>query len=124
VVKFEEYHEDVRSMQKKLKFKGKYKEALISGRKKTTLRLSTELKPGDIVILEAGEEELGEAVIERVLDIRIEELTDKHAAEDGFSSKAELLRELKSIYGSSVLREGTRLKLIKFELRKGEVGEK
>lgn len=110
-------------MTKRLKFREKYKEGILSGRKRTTLRRETKLKPGDKVVIEAGEERIGEAVIEDVSEIRVEELTEEHAREDGFSSLEELLRELKSIYGSEVLRSGTRLKLIKFDMRSQEESE-
>ncbi len=110
--------------QKRLKFRGKYKGRILSGEKKTTLRMRTGLRPGDRVIVEAGKEEIGEAVIREVSDVRVEDLTDEHAREDGFSSLEELLRELKSIYGEEVLRKGTKLKLIKFDVRSRSEGEK
>ncbi len=99
-----------------MKFKGKYREKLLSGRKKSTIRRGTSLRPGDKVIIESGEESLGEALIKEVSDVRVEELTDEHAREDGFSNLKELLEELSSIYGSRILRKGTKLKLIKFDM--------
>ncbi len=109
---------------KKLKFRGKYKGRILSGEKRTTLRRETKLKPGDRVVVEAGEEEIGEAVIREISEIKVEELTDEHAREDGFSNLEELLRELSSIYGKEVLSKGTRLKLIKFDMRPKVEGEK
>ncbi len=111
-------------MTKKLKFKGKYKEKILSGKKKITIRRETSLKPGDKVLIESGEEEIGEAVIKEVLNIRVEDLTDEHAREDGFSNLKELLGELRSIYGKQVLKRGTRLKLIRFDMESKRDDEK
>ncbi len=107
-------------MIKKLKFKGKYKESILSGKKRTTIRRETKLKPGDRVVIESGEEAIGEALIKEVLSIKVEELTDEHAREDGFSNLGELLGELRSIYGNQVLKRGTRLKLIRFDMESKE----
>ena len=106
-------------MPKDLKFRERYKEALLSGRKRTTLRRDTKLKPGDRVTVRAGNERIGEALITEVEDIAVEELTDHHAKEDGFTNLEELLRELKSIYGRDVLKKGTKLKLIRFRMERG-----
>ena len=48
---------------KQLNFKKEYKEILLSGRKMTTIRMSTDLKPGDIVELIAGGESCGYAKV-------------------------------------------------------------
>ncbi len=101
-------------MVKRLKFRKKYKEAIISERKTTTIRLETKLKPGDVVDLIVGEENLGKAEVKDVKEATIEGLTDEHAKRDGFSSKEELLRELYSIYGK--LKSDTKVKIIEFNL--------
>jgi hypothetical protein len=99
---------------KVLKFKGKYKDWIISGRKKSTIRMETSLNPGDLVCLEAGEERIGEAIIREVRELSLEEIDDDLAREDGFKSVDDLINELISIYGDEIFNR--RLKLIKFDL--------
>ncbi|MDW8036317.1 MAG: ASCH domain-containing protein [Candidatus Korarchaeum sp.] len=108
-----------------LRFKIKYKDAIASGRKKATLRMESDLKPGDLVTIEIGRERLGEALVKCVEEVRVDDLSDELAREDGFESLRELLIELKSIYGDKALRSGTKFKLIRLELRggKGELSE-
>lgn len=109
---------------KKLRFRGKYREKILEGIKRTTLRRETMLKPGDKVLVEVGNEKIGEALIREVRELYVEELTERHAKEDGFPSLDKLLRELKSIYGEEVLRKGTKLKLIRFDMVSKYEGEK
>jgi len=99
---------------KVLKFKGKYKDLIISGRKRSTIRMETILNPGDLVYLEAGEERIGEAIIREVRELSLEELDDYLAREDGFQSVEDLINELASIYGDEIFNR--RLKMIKFDL--------
>ncbi len=99
---------------KVLKFKGKYKDSIISGRKRSTIRMETILNPGDLVYLEAGEERIGEAIIREVRELSLEELDDYLAREDGFQSVEDLINELASIYGDEIFNR--RLKMIKFDL--------
>lgn len=98
-----------------LKFKKKYREMIISGRKRATLRKEADFDLGDIVILEVGGERIGEAVIKGVEEVSVEELNDEIAREDGFENLHELLEELRSIYGEEILAGGVKLKLIRFE---------
>jgi hypothetical protein len=99
---------------KVLKFKGKYKDWIISGRKRSTIRMETSLNPGDLVYLEAGEERIGEAIIREVRELSLEEIDDDLAREDGFKSVDDLINELISIYGDEIFNR--RLKLIRFDL--------
>lgn len=108
---------------KKLRFRSKYRDKILEGKKRTTLRRETKLKPGDRVLVEVGNEQIGEALIREVFEVKVEELTDHHAREDGFSSLDELFKELKSIYGKDVLRKGTKLKLIRFDMKPEYEGE-
>lgn len=102
-----------------LKFKRKYREAIVSGRKRTTIRRESDLKPGELVVVEVGEERIGEALIKCVDEVDFNELSEELAREDGFESLSELLRELRSIYGDDALRNGVKFKLIRFELLEG-----
>ncbi len=99
---------------KVLRFKGKYKDLIISGRKRSTIRMETSLNSGDLVYLEAGEERIGEAIVREVRELSLEELDDDLAREDGFQSVKDLIDELTSIYGDEIFYR--RLKLIKFDL--------
>jgi hypothetical protein len=99
---------------KVLKFKGKYKSWIISGRKRSTIRMETNLNPGDLVYLEAGEERIGEAIIREVRELSLGEIDDDLAREDGFQSVDDLIDELISIYGDEIF--NMRLKLIRFDL--------
>jgi len=83
---------------KQLNFKKEYKEILLSGRKMTTIRMSTDLKPGDIVELIAGGESCGYAKVKSITKKRVSELSRKDAIKDGFKSVKELFKTLKKYY--------------------------
>ncbi|CAD5244784.1 ASCH domain-containing protein [Thermococcus camini] len=83
-----------------LEFDGRYAEAILSGRKRATVRLGRRpnLKPGDEVLIHSGGYAIGKAVIERIESKTVGELTDEDAFLDGFSSREELIKALKSHY--------------------------
>ncbi|AEK73838.1 hypothetical protein GQS_09720 [Thermococcus sp. 4557] len=83
-----------------LEFDGRYADAILGGRKRATVRLGRRpnLEPGDEVLLHSGGYAIGKAVIERVESKTVGELTDEDAFLDGFSSREELIRALKSHY--------------------------
>ena len=83
-----------------LEFDGRYAEAILSGRKRATVRLGRRpsLREGDVVLLHSGGYALGKAVIERVESKTVGELTDEDAFLDGFSSREELIKALKTHY--------------------------
>jgi len=83
---------------KQLNFKKEYKEILLSGRKMTTIRMNTDLKPGDIVELIAGGESCGYAKVKNIIRKRVSELSRKDAVRDGFKSVKELFKTLKKYY--------------------------
>ncbi|ASJ10439.1 ASCH domain-containing protein [Thermococcus sp. P6] len=85
---------------KHLEFDGRYAEAILSGRKRATVRLGRRprLKPGEEVLIHAGGYVLGKAIVERVEERRVGELTDEDAFLDGFSSREELIEALRSHY--------------------------
>ena len=101
-------------MPKHLTFDGEFKEALLSGRKTKTLRrFKPKVQPGDIVFVHSGGYVLGKARIKDVRPIRLSEIDDELAKQEGFESKEELLRKLKEIYPD--LSENDVLWLIDFE---------
>ncbi|ASI99651.1 ASCH domain-containing protein [Thermococcus celer] len=83
-----------------LEFDGRYAEAILRGKKRATVRLGRRpnLNPGDTVLIHAGGYALGRAVVEKVEDKRVGELTDEDAILDGFPSREELINALKSHY--------------------------
>jgi len=99
---------------KKLKFRKRYAQKILSGEKVTTIRLETDLRPGDEVLIVAGDEPVAKAVIKSVVSKRVSELTDEDAVRDGFTRKKDLMRALRSIYGE--IGEGDEVKIVEFEL--------
>jgi len=83
---------------KQLNFKKEYKHILQTGRKITTIRMRTDLKPGDIVELIAGGESCGYARVKSITRKRVSELSKKDAIKDGFKNIRELLKTLKKYY--------------------------
>ena len=100
---------------KKLIFKQIYGEDILEGRKTSTIRLTSNLKKGDIVEIRAGMIKLGTAIIENVEVKEVKDLTDEDARVDGFKDRNELIKELKKIYGKRI-DETTEVKLIRFKL--------
>ncbi len=97
---------------KHLEFKGKYREALLSGRKKATVRVRTNLKKGDTVLVHSGGEIIGEARILEVVKKKVKELDKEDAMLDGFNTVEELRSELLQHYGTLP----DEVYVIKFEL--------
>ncbi|RLI20221.1 ASCH domain-containing protein [Candidatus Bathyarchaeota archaeon] len=98
---------------KQLNFKREYMQILKSGRKITTIRMRTDLKPGDIVELIAGGESCGYAKIKSITKKKVSELTKKDALKDGFKSKKELIETLKKYY--SEITPESYINIISFE---------
>lgn len=103
---------------KLLNFKKEYKDKLISGRKRSTIRLRTNLKEGDEVEIFSGGFKIGVARIVSVRSKSISELTDEDARKDGFRNKHELLKALRKHYGE--LKSDERVHIIGFEVASKE----
>ncbi|RLI30216.1 MAG: hypothetical protein DRO46_01005 [Candidatus Hecatellales archaeon] len=84
---------------KPLNFSKEYKQKILSGEKRSTIRLRTSLKLGEIVEVNVGGEKIGTAQIVKVERKRLEQLTDNDARQDGFRNVKELLRALRKHYG-------------------------
>lgn len=106
----------MRFVRKTLVFKKEYGRSIILGKKTTTIRLSSNVKKGDIVDVRVGDVHVGRAIIESVTVKKVSELTDSDARDDGFRSKEDLLNELRKIYGKQRITDDTEVKLIKFRL--------
>ncbi|WP_457549833.1 ASCH domain-containing protein [Archaeoglobus sp.] len=84
---------------KHLEFKDKYKELLLSGRKKATIRLQCYVREGDEVFVHCGGKIIGTAKIKKVEERSLEDVDEELAKADGFNSKEELINEIKKLYG-------------------------
>ncbi|MEM4831754.1 MAG: ASCH domain-containing protein [Sulfolobales archaeon] len=100
---------------KRLIFREAYGDSIALGVKVATVRLNSSVKVGEIVDIFAGRSYLGSAVITGVEVKKVSQLTDEDARLDGFRSREELVRELRSIYGRS-LTDSTEVKVIRFKL--------
>ncbi|HEX54747.1 MAG: ASCH domain-containing protein [Candidatus Altiarchaeales archaeon] len=85
---------------KRLNFRKRYKDKILSGMKKATIRLGRVKKYGigDVVDIYAGDEKISSAVISKIRYLKFKELTREDVMKDGFKSKSELKRALKKIY--------------------------
>ncbi len=98
---------------KRLNFDSEYLELLVNGEKRSTIRLKTRLRPGDLVDVYAGESYVGIAKILEVRSKKMSELNDRDARVDGFKSLKELKKALKKHYG--YIPDNTRLSIIYFK---------
>ncbi|MBO8181789.1 MAG: ASCH domain-containing protein [Archaeoglobus sp.] len=100
---------------KAINFDAKFVEQIKEGKKKTTVRKGIKIyERGEIVALTSNGEFFGRARIIKVLVKRISELTEGDAKLDGFSSKEELMKELKRIYGE--IKDKDLVSIIHFEV--------
>ncbi len=101
---------------KNLKFDGRYRQLILSGKKRATIRLGrVNLAPGDEILLHSGGYVLGRAVIKKVEEKDISELTDEDAKKDGFKTRDELLDALRRHYGG--IKPNTKVTIVEFELK-------
>jgi len=85
---------------RKLKFKPEYLTQLITGRKKTTIRMERKYTLGETVyIADTNGRIYGKAVVDNIVEKELSRLTEEDAIVDGFNSLDELLRALGEIYG-------------------------
>ncbi|RLF86800.1 ASCH domain-containing protein [Thermococci archaeon] len=100
-----------------LKFDGKYKDLLLSGKKRATIRVGkVNLKSGDEVLIHSGGYVIGKAKIRKVEKKRVSELTEEDAIMDGFKNKEELLDALKEHYKN--IKSDTEVTVVEFEFTK------
>jgi len=89
----------VKFLGRHLMVKGRFADLILSGRKKTTIRLGHVIPRYEEVIVHGHGRPLCKVRIRRVTYKRVKELTDDDALKDGFNGLAELLRALKETYG-------------------------
>lgn len=83
-----------RNRLKHLEFDGKFREKIVTGKKRVTIRKRTKLKPGDFVFVHCGGKIIGKAKIISVKRRKLEELTDQEAKLDGFEDRSDLIQKL------------------------------
>ncbi|WP_461865382.1 ASCH domain-containing protein [Thermococcus sp.] len=101
---------------KNLKFNGRYKELILNGKKRATIRVrKVNLTPGDEILLHSGGYVLGRALIKKVEEKSLSELTDEDAQKDGFKTRNELINALKKHYKN--INPDTKVTVVEFELK-------
>ena len=100
---------------KAINFDEKFVEKIRDGKKKTTIRKGIKIyNRGEVVDLTSDGKIFGKGKVIKVLVKRISELTEKDARLDGFSTKEELIKELRRIYGK--IEEKDLVSIIHFEI--------
>ncbi len=79
--------------------KGKYVEAILSGRKRATIRVGIVKPKYNELIIHGGGKPVAKVRITNIVYKKVRDLTDHDAKLDGFNSREELLRELERVYG-------------------------
>lgn len=102
---------------KKLIFKFDYAGKILTGEKKSTIRLSTDLKEGDTVEVFAGCIRVGRAIIKKVYRKRLEDLNEEEIKMDSFKTKEDLYKALTKIYGSKKINSNPYIYIIEFQLQ-------
>jgi len=102
---------------KKLRFRDEYIPLILTGRKRSTIRLEKKkFKVGDTVYLASLSTGriFGKAKITGITKKTVAELSDEDAKRDGFKDKISLIETLKSIYGN--IPEDTSVYIIEFKV--------
>jgi len=85
---------------RKMKFKPEYLKLLVSGRKRSTIRLDKKYREGEVVyITDTNGRIYGKARIKRIQEKTIRSLNSADAIIDGFEDVRELREALYDIYG-------------------------
>ena len=103
-----------RSLGRYLSFRKEYIKPILSGKKKTTIRLGIVTPRHSRVYLESEGKVYGELSIESTEYVKFSELTEKDAACDGFETLNDLKKALESIYNR--LRDDDWLTVIHFDV--------
>ena len=103
-------------LRKRLVFKLQFAESILSGEKKSTIRVKTNFRVNDIVDIYVGSARVGKAIIRKIVRKKISELNDHDARKDGFKSREDLVRELSKLYGRGIVSRDIDVYIIEFEL--------
>jgi len=97
--------------------KGRFVDLILSGKKRSTIRLGKVVPRYDEIIIHGGGRPIAKARIVRVAYKRVKELTDEDAKKDGYSSVEELIRDLERVYGRKISPDDI-VTIIEFEVEK------
>jgi hypothetical protein len=82
-----------------LMLKQKYADKLLEGKKKATIRLGVVRVKYPELIVHSGGKPIAKVKVKSIKIKKVKELTDDDAIKDGFSTRDELLDELRHVYG-------------------------
>jgi len=97
-----------------LMLKGVYIEKMLSGEKRATIRRGIVKPKYNEIIIHAGGRPIAKAKITRVYFKRLRELSDYEAKLEGYTSKEELIEELRRVYKG--IRDDDYVTIIEFEV--------
>ncbi|MFP3081196.1 MAG: ASCH domain-containing protein [Acidilobus sp.] len=89
----------VRGLGRRLKFKKRYLQLIIEGRKRSTIRLGRLVLRDRLLTIVGDRGPIALARVDEVIYKKVRELTDEDARVDGFRGLIDLFRELRRIYG-------------------------
>jgi hypothetical protein len=89
----------VRGLGRRLKFKKRYLQMILEGRKRSTIRLGRLVLRDRLLTIVGDGKPIALARVDEVTYKKVRELTDEDARVDGFRGLIELFRELRRIYG-------------------------
>ncbi|MFP3286525.1 MAG: ASCH domain-containing protein [Acidilobus sp.] len=89
----------VRGLGRRLKFKKRYLQMILEGRKRSTIRLGRLVLRDRLLTIVGDGKPIALARVDEVIYKKVRELTDEDARVDGFRGLIELFRELRRIYG-------------------------
>ena len=101
-----------------LMLKKEYAEALLEGRKTSTIRLGVVVPRYNELVVHSGGKPIAVVKLTEVYHKKIKELTLDEVREDGFRSRKELVRALRRLYPREKIDEESVVTLIKFKLKK------
>ncbi|BES82125.1 ASCH domain-containing protein [Pyrodictium abyssi] len=110
----EERKERSKFLGRHLMVKGEFVDDILSGRKRTTIRLGRVHVKYNELIIHGGGRPVAKVRVTNVVYKRVSELTDEDAVKDGFRSREELLEALRHMYGE--FRDDDYVTIIEFEV--------
>jgi len=110
----EERKERSKFLGRHLMVKGEFVDDILSGRKRTTIRLGRVHVKHNELIIHGGGRPVAKVRVTNIVYKRVSELTDEDAVKDGFRNRKELLEALRQMYGE--FRDDDYVTIIEFEV--------
>jgi len=110
----EQRREQSKFLGRHLMVKGEFVKDILSGKKRTTIRLGKLRVKYNELIVHGGGRPVAKVRVTNVVYKRVYELTDEDAKKDGFKNKDELLEALRRMYGD--FSENDYVTIIEFEV--------